>query len=108
LSFDGDGSSRGLISSDPPSFISYSSDILDVENFASRDFAFSITGASPGFTTTRSGFGAPFAASLSGGFSGAGVGAVPEPASRAMLIVGFGLTGAMARRRNRTLVAIKA
>ena len=31
--------------------------------------------------------------------SGLGTGAVPEPASWAMLIAGFGLTGAMARRR---------
>jgi hypothetical protein len=36
-----------------------------------------------------------------------GTGAVPEPASWAMLIAGFGLTGAAARRR-RSMVAVAA
>ena len=42
-----------------------------------------------------------------GGGGGGGPGAIPEPASWAMLIAGFGLTGAMARRR-RTLLRVVA
>jgi len=39
------------------------------------------------------------------GFDAGGTGAVPEPASWAMLIAGFGLTGAAMRRRRVTAVA---
>ncbi len=38
-------------------------------------------------------------------FDGAGIGGVPEPASWAMLIAGFGLTGAAMRRRRIQVVA---
>ncbi len=39
-----------------------------------------------------------------GGFIGIGVGGVPEPASWAMLIVGFGMVGAAARRRTAVVI----
>lgn len=107
FSFDGDGSAGSLISTDPSSFISYTSDVLNVSSFSSRDFAFNITGAFPGFAVSEGGLGEPFAANLSGAFAGSG-GAVPEPASWAMLIMGFGLTGVMARRRNRTMAVVSA
>jgi hypothetical protein len=106
FSFDGAGSSASLISTDPSSPIGFTSDIIDVSGFTSRDFAFNITGATPGFSVTEGGLGSPFVASVGGAFSGTG--AVPEPASWAMLIVGFGLTGAMARRRNRGMVSVTA
>lgn len=106
FSFDGAGSSGSLISTDPSSAIGFTSDIMDVSSFTSRDFAFNITGASPDFSVTEGGLGSPFVASVGGAFSGTGV--VPEPASWAMLIVGFGLTGAVARRRNRGMVAVTA
>jgi PEP-CTERM motif len=40
------------------------------------------------------------------GGGGVGVGGVPEPASWAMLIIGFGLVGATARRRNKPTVVL--
>ena len=108
FSFDGDGSSGSLISTDPSSPISYTSDIIDVSGFTSRDFGFNISGAFPGFSIEQNGMGSPFVSSLSGSFSGSTAGAVPEPDSWAMLIVGFGLTGMAARRRQRSLKAITA
>jgi hypothetical protein len=39
---------------------------------------------------------------------GIGVGGVPEPASWAMLIAGFGLTGAAMRRRAAALKSVAA
>lgn len=106
FSFDGDGSSGSLISTDPSSPISYSSDVLDVALFTSRDFGFNVTGSSPGFGVNSSGLGDPFVANLNGAFAGSGV--VPEPASWAMLILGFGLTGVAARRRQRGMTAVTA
>jgi len=106
FSFDGAGSSGSLISTDPTSPITFTSDIMNVSGFTSRDFSFNITGATPGFGVTDGGMGEPFVASVGGAFSGTG--AVPEPASWAMLIVGFGLTGAMARRRNRGMSVVNA
>jgi hypothetical protein len=40
--------------------------------------------------------------------SGADAGAVPEPASWAMMIAGFGMLGAVARRRQRTSLSVAA
>lgn len=91
FSFDGDGSSGSLISSDPSSPIFYISDVINTAGFSSRDFGFNVTGSTSGFMVTDSGMGAPFVANLNGAFAGTGIGtgAVPEPASWAMLISGF-------------------
>jgi uncharacterized repeat protein (TIGR03803 family) len=59
-------------------------------------------------TTTQGGtsnFGTVFSITDSG-FDVGGTGAVPEPASWAMLIAGFGLTGAVMRRRRRMTAVV--
>jgi len=43
-----------------------------------------------------------------GGGGGGGVGAVPEPATWALMIVGFGLVGSVRRRQVRGLVTVAA
>jgi len=106
FSFDGDGGAASLISSDPVSPITYTSDFINVSGFSSRDFAFNLTGATPNFAVGDDGLGQPFTANLGGSFAGAG--AVPEPASWAMLIIGFGLTGVAARRRRYSQISITA
>ena len=49
---------------------------------------------------------ATFKTAFIGQFDGPGIGGVPEPASWAMLISGFGLTGAAMRRRRMRVVAV--
>jgi uncharacterized membrane protein len=82
------------------SVITYSSDFLDFSNVISKDFSFSFSGASPTFS-------APIgSSSRSISFSGSGTFAsdpaplvvgVPEPATWAMMLVGFGAMGATLR-----------
>jgi len=89
--------------SNADSVITFTSDFLDFTNVLSKDFAFSFSGASPTFN-------APLGTSgRSTSFSGSGtfasdpaplvVGGVPEPASWAMMLGGFGLLGLTLRTR---------
>lgn len=55
------------------------------------------------FTVDRSSGAASLVGALASDLTGVTAGAVPEPASWAMLITGFGLTGAMMRRRKLAL-----
>jgi hypothetical protein len=76
------------------SSLCYTSDILDVQNLIVNNFALSFSGI-----TNYGAAGGNFNASGSGTFAGA----VPEPATWAMMIAGFGLVGAAARRRRMTV-----
>jgi hypothetical protein len=81
--------------------------IFTRNDYANSRNEYNVTVFNAGGTTLYSGYldGRGTAASVSTTFDASG--AVPEPASWAMLIAGFGLTGAAARRRRR-MVAVAA
>ncbi len=89
-----------------PCGITWSSDVFELPASGIKDFAFALNSVlgdawiEP-FAKTGSGyFGEAFRATGTGTFA-----AVPEPATWAMLISGFGLVGFAARRRRATVVA---
>jgi hypothetical protein len=104
LNVDGNGGSASLINSDPTSTINYTSNFLTLPNFDTKAFSLAFTGILPFFTVAGNGYGNNFTANIAGSFSGAPDdlnpgGVIPEPATWAMLVIGFGLTGATMRRR---------
>lgn len=105
FNFDDNGGSASLINTDPTSTISYSSNFLTLPDFDSKAFSLAFTGILPFFSVGANGYGNNFDANIAGSFSGAPSGpgpggVIPEPASWAMLVIGFGLTGATMRRRS--------
>ncbi|MFL5296277.1 MAG: PEPxxWA-CTERM sorting domain-containing protein [Phenylobacterium sp.] len=88
--------------------ITYTSSLVPAATLgAPRDFSFALTGATPSASQTTGGAIGSFVATGSGNFSATPVARVPEPASWALMIVGFGGMGAALRRR-RTKVAFAA
>ena len=84
------------------SAITFTSDFLDFSNVVSKDFSFSFSGSSPTFNAPLG------SSSRSLAFSGSGTFAsdpaplvlgVPEPASWALMLGGFGMLGATLRTR---------
>jgi len=86
-----------------PLAVQFSSQFLDFSQTVSRDFALTLTSLSPGIATSASGPMRTFRAATTGSFSSDPAplvnGAVPEPASWALMLVGFGVIGAVTRRR---------
>lgn len=110
FSFDSDGGSASLISTDPNDPITYTSNFLTLPEFDLKNFSLAFSGLTPLFTIAANGYGSNFDANIAGSFAGAadgpGSGAIPEPATWAMLVIGFGLVGATTRRRaSRSVVA---
>jgi hypothetical protein len=97
----GDGSFT--FKSNADSVITFSSDFLDFTNVVDKDFSFSFSGASPTFSSTLGSSGRSTSFSGSGTFASDPaplvVGGVPEPASWAMMLGGFGLLGLSLRNR---------
>jgi hypothetical protein len=98
----GSGGAGALFGSQPSGTVTYSSDFVDFTGQTAGDFSLGFSGITPGFSTTVAwsadavGTFASDSANIPGG------GGVPEPATWAMMIVGFGGVGALLRRR-RTL-----
>jgi hypothetical protein len=85
------GSSSGaLTASEPCCVVDVSSNFLDVSTLDLNNFALSMSGFSKPFHP-----GTSFVANVSGTFAGV----VPEPATWALMISGFGMVGFAARRR---------
>jgi hypothetical protein len=103
FSFDGTGGSASLISTDPASPISYTSNVLGLPAFNFKNFSLAFSGLNPPFSVAANGYGSDFDANVAGSFAGS---AVPEPAAWAMLIAGFGLTGAAMRRRQARMTTV--
>ena len=86
--------SGSFFSTLPNQSIAYKSDVFDVENAIEADFALAFSSISSAFVA-KSGVGTAFEANVVGTFAAA----VPEPATWAMMIAGFGMVGFAARRR---------
>jgi len=97
------GNGSFTFKSNANSVITFSSDFLDFSNVLDKDFSFSFSGASPSFSSTLGSSGRNTSFSGSGSFASDPaplvVGGVPEPASWAMMLGGFGLLGLSLRTR---------
>jgi hypothetical protein len=91
--------------------VSFTSDFLDFSGSSAFDLALAINAINPRLLIGNTFNGvAQFSGTVAGNFGAdgdpAGTGAViPEPASWAMMIAGFGLVGASARRRRMASVS---
>lgn len=85
------------------SVITFTSDFLDFSHVVDKDFSFSFSGSSPTFNAPVGSSSRSLSMSGSGTFASDPaplvVGGVPEPASWAMMLGGFGLLGATLRTR---------
>lgn len=107
----GVGSSAGTSSSTASgSLVSFTSDFLDFSSTVQRDRGLTLTAISPNLST-HAGLNKAlnsFRATAGGQFSSDpaplinGLAIVPEPATWAMLVVGFGMIGVKTRRRSRS------
>jgi hypothetical protein len=97
------GSGSFTFKSNANSVITFTSDFLDFTNVLDKDFSFSFSGASPTFNATVGSSSRNLAFSGSGTFASDPaplvVGGVPEPASWALMLGGFGLLGMTLRTR---------
>jgi hypothetical protein len=95
------GGSGSLIASTPGSSIVATSDFLTFAPNVQHDFSLALSALQPSFASNGpSGYGRNTRGNVSGTFaSDPAPTAVPEPATWAMLILGFGLVGVASRRR---------
>lgn len=93
----GGSSSTFQVSIPADSIFGTTTDFFDFTGFRLDDFALSMSSATPRITVSG-GTVSSFTANGTGTFAG---GVVPEPATWAMMIVGFGLVGVSLRRRER-------
>lgn len=107
-----EGATSGSISASSPNdgTISYDSDFLDFTGIEIFDFGIGLTAITP-FIARADALSSldSFKATASGNFSSDPapmVGMIPEPATWALMIAGFGLVGAAARRRKPTLATV--
>lgn len=103
------GLANGTVASLTAGSVTYLSDFIDLTGVTSSSFAIALNNATPAITATSGNALDGFRARATGSFSSDGlpIGAVPEPTSWMMMILGFGLAGTMLRRP-RTAAAISA
>lgn len=97
------GSVGSFVNSQPQSSVTFTSDFFDFAQTTARDISIAINAINPPLEVSQGGLNA-FAGTASGNFGsdltdGSGA-TVPEPASWAMMVAGFGLIGAVRRRRS--------
>jgi hypothetical protein len=100
------GRSGSVIASTPTSVVTFSSQFIDFTGSVDRSFALGLSGLSAPIGLGADGGLASFFADSDGTFSADAVqipGGIPEPASWALLIIGFGGAGAMIRARRKAL-----
>jgi hypothetical protein len=97
------GSVASYVNSQPPSAVTFTSDFLDFSQTTARDISIAINAINPSISGGASGLG-EFSGTATGVFgsdlAAGSPNGVPEPASWAMFVGGFGLIGVMARRRS--------
>ncbi len=92
-------------STESGSVITYTSDFINFAGSTARDLSYTLNAVKPGFGFAAGNALNSFTAAETGEFAYA---AVPEPATWAMSILGFGLLGATLRRRRTRTVATSA
>jgi hypothetical protein len=85
--------------SNATSLITFTSDFLDFSKVVNKDFSLSFSGSSPTFDAPLGSSSRSLSTSGSGTFASEPLPGVPEPASWAMMLGGFGLLGATLRTR---------
>jgi len=108
------GSTAAYGTSTPPYVVTFTSDFIDFSTATANDVALAINAIAPLLSAGGSGV-ANFTGTVVGTFGsdvigggGNPQGTVPEPASWALLIVGFGLVGFVARRRRVGMAVVAA
>lgn len=107
------GSTSGSVngSTQTGAVITYTSDFLNFNSTTVRDFALSLSAITSLVQNSNAGLHAPngnlrsFKATATGSFSSEPLPVVPEPATWAMMIAGFGLLGVSLRRRRVAVAA---
>lgn len=99
------GSTATYGNSTPPNSVTFTSDFIDFSTSTARDLALAINAINPLLSQANTGGNvADFTGTVSGNFgtdAGGGIGnGVPEPTSWALMIGGFAMVGAFARRRS--------
>ena len=110
--FTGSGSAASVIdsnaSSSPTAFVSFSSDFLTFDPIGDENFGLALSSVSPPVSVVAGAL-TPFTGVVVGTFGAdiltGGGGGTPEPATWALMLVGFGAIGAATRHRARTAVA---
>lgn len=87
--------------------IDYTSNFLDLSQLVAADFAIAFSAITPPYNIEANGLASRYQSNIAGTFAGES-GAVPEPSAWAMLLMGFGLTGLIVRRRRMGQVAVTA
>ena len=111
VSGSGTGGSGSASNQSAMTTITFTSDFLDFTPTVQRDLAFALTAILPSLGKDSNGALKSFRAVIGGQFSSDpapvinGLAIVPEPASWALMVGGFGLVGFAARRRSRVAVA---
>lgn len=105
------GSTATYGTSNPPFTVTFTSDFINFSTATATDLALAINAVTP-LLSSGSGGVANFTGTVAGTFGADNLGGggdengvVPEPATWAFMVVGFGLVGASVRRRSRRPVA---
>jgi hypothetical protein len=100
-----DASGLNLIASSATGGVTFTSDFIDFTGSTQRDFNFSLQGMSTPVAIGDGGLLESFTADTSGLASVQTQGGIPEPATWALMVIGFGGAGAVMRARQRLQAA---
>ncbi len=99
------GSTGSLLNSLPPASVTFKSNFFNFAGTTMRDITLGFEAINPLVGTTNGNFTGTVNGLFGADLSSGSPGTVPEPASWALMVGGFGLVGAMARRRSSASVA---
>ncbi len=96
------GSTASLLNSLPPVAVNFTSSFFDFTGTTERDIQLGFEAIMPRIGTTNGNFTGTADGEFGANLSSGSPGTIPEPASWALMVAGFGLVGTMARRRSST------